>query len=77
MAAPSALKRDSIFDQNMSERSGLLNIFSRFVGVFDYLFSLFGFAKNINGIENGPNTAPIIVQNITFAPLFSAIVPKR
>ena len=41
------------------------------------MFSISVLAKNTNGMANGPKTAPIIAQNITFDPLFSAIVPKR
>jgi hypothetical protein len=35
------------------------------------------FVRNINGIANGPKTAPIIAQNSVFAPLLSAINQRR
>jgi hypothetical protein len=43
---------------------------------YDYYsnqFESIRFAKNANGIANGPNTNPIIAQNILFEPLLSAI----
>jgi hypothetical protein len=47
------------------------NLFDR-VG-FEELF----FVKNTNGMANGPKTAPIIAQNLVFAPLLLAICQRR
>jgi hypothetical protein len=35
------------------------------------------FIRKINGMANGPNTAPITAQNRVFAPLLSAIDQSR
>ncbi len=35
------------------------------------------FARNINGMANGPKTAPMMAQNRVFAPLLSAIYQRR
>ncbi len=40
---------------------------------FDELF----FVRNTNGMANGPKTAPIMAQNLVFAPLLSAICQRR
>ena len=40
---------------------------------FEELF----FDRNTNGIANGPKTAPIIAQNLVFAPLLLAICQRR
>jgi hypothetical protein len=40
---------------------------------FDELF----FVRNTNGMANGPKTAPIMAQNLVFAPLLSAIFQRR
>jgi hypothetical protein len=40
---------------------------------FEELF----FVKNTNGMANGPKTAPIIAQNLVFAPLLLAICQRR
>ena len=40
---------------------------------FEELF----FVRNTNGIANGPKTAPIIAQNLVFAPLLLAICQRR
>jgi hypothetical protein len=40
---------------------------------FDALF----FVRNTKGIAMGPKTAPIMAQNLVFAPLLSAICQRR
>ena len=40
---------------------------------FDELF----FVRNTNGMANGPKTAPIIAQNLVFAPLLLAICQRK
>jgi hypothetical protein len=37
----------------------------------------FSFTRNINGMANGPKTAPTIAQNLVFNPLLLAMCQRR